>query len=576
MEQVCFYVKVKGGVNMNRLNNIYINQKGYITSCNKIFITTENCRSFNIIKTDGEIVFSGKLKLSSKLDKSTGEKLYKGDFSRLREKGTYIVKLDNGNESYSFEIGESVYNDVLYKTLKSFYFQRCGSPLLEEYAGEFHREICHNDPVPYHPSLGIDGSKDVTGGWHDAGDYGRYITPGAVALAPMLLAYEQYPEKFGFSCIGLPESSNGKSDFFNEVKYELDWMFKMQETDVDSPMLGALHYMINSPGYIWDVPENDKKNQCILGYCSIATADFAATMACASRIFKNIDADFSKKALERALLAWDFLENRESSLEAVFIRPEDIGTGGYAEDPKNNTFSEMDKLWPSVELYLTTGNEKYHEICKSLFKDKKSSYGDMSWIKKTGFAEIKYILSKKEDMDKKLRTKLTKRFIGRCNSFVKISIKDGFSTLLEEKDYQWGSNSELFSRALQLIMAHEITGKSHYKEISLNQINYLLGMNINSISYVVGVGSRYPKNIHHASFDNDGIDQNFPGMIPGGPNRNVENSGPLFDKALYKKCPPGTPGAKCYIDDVGSFSSNENCITYTAPILSVIAYFTSA
>ncbi len=40
---------------------------------------------------------------------------------------------------------------------------------------------------------------DVSGGWHDAGDYGRYVVPGAKSVADLLIAYDANPESFSDS-----------------------------------------------------------------------------------------------------------------------------------------------------------------------------------------------------------------------------------------------------------------------------------------------------------------------------------------------------------------------------------------
>lgn len=554
--------------------NIYINQLGYKVESNKYFLTTYNCDSFKIVSTTGKTVFSGDIELHSKKDKSTGERLYIGVFNDFKIPGSYFIELENGVNSFQFSIDNKIYNKLLSQTLKSFYYQRCGIALEERYANEFKRPACHCGETDYHPDIKLEGSKDVTGGWHDAGDYGRYITPGATAVSSMLIGYEMYPQKFQTVSNSLPEN-NGKPDFFNEVFYELNWMFKMQELDKSSDKYGALHYMVNSGEYCWAEPHKDDKKQYIMDYCSIATADFCAVMACASRLFKNIDSEFSKKALERSLLAWDFITNTSPYPEGGYVRPNDIHTGGYAESRENNIFHETHKLWPAVELFLTTGDESYHTLIKELFKDKSTSYGQMSWSDKTGFAELKYLLASKDNTDIKLRGSLKKNLKARCEYFISNSKKSGFNTVLNENEYYWGSNSEIFSRVIQLLVGYKLDNISEYEDTALYQLNYILGLNIHNMSFISGLGTNYTKHIHHASFDNDGIDYNFPGMMPGGANKSVEVADELFDKALYKKCPPGTPAAKCYIDDVESFSSNENCITYTAPLISVAAYFSS-
>ena len=76
---------------------------------------------------------------------------------------------------------------------------------------------------------GSDVAKDVSGGWHDAGDYGRYVVPGAKAVQDLLLTYEDSEYAAKDDAIGIPESGNGVPDVLDEVRYELDWMLKMQD-----------------------------------------------------------------------------------------------------------------------------------------------------------------------------------------------------------------------------------------------------------------------------------------------------------------------------------------------------------
>ena len=56
---------------------------------------------------------------------------------------------------------------------------------------------------------------DMTGGWHDAGDFGRYSTAAAVALGHILYAYELFPESFQDG-LNIPESGNCMPDILNE------------------------------------------------------------------------------------------------------------------------------------------------------------------------------------------------------------------------------------------------------------------------------------------------------------------------------------------------------------------------
>ena len=70
-------------------------------------------------------------------------------------------------------------------------------------------------------------AKNLSGGWMDAGDYNKYVTFAGSAVHMLLTAYEQNPKIFSDD-FNIPESGNGIPDLIDEVKYELDWIKKMQ------------------------------------------------------------------------------------------------------------------------------------------------------------------------------------------------------------------------------------------------------------------------------------------------------------------------------------------------------------
>ena len=70
---------------------------------------------------------------------------------------------------------------------KCFYFLRCGDALTKEYAGVYYHKPCHMTKATVY---GEDTDPvDVSGGWHDAGDYGRYSTAGAVAVGSVIITF---------------------------------------------------------------------------------------------------------------------------------------------------------------------------------------------------------------------------------------------------------------------------------------------------------------------------------------------------------------------------------------------------
>src|SRR6185503_18672356 len=70
----------------------------------------------------------------------------------------------------------------------------------------------------------------LSGGWHDAGDYTKYVNFTHSTLHDLLDAYAMHPQIWKDDT-GIPESGNGVPDLLDEVKWELDWVLKMQLAD---------------------------------------------------------------------------------------------------------------------------------------------------------------------------------------------------------------------------------------------------------------------------------------------------------------------------------------------------------
>lgn len=550
-----------------KIIRIYINQEGYMTDGEKYFMSEGGELKFALHSTsDDSVVYEGKTAIWKKADPSTGMNLTVGDFSDYKGEGEFYLKIENF-KSWKFRIDDEIFNSVRDKSIKSFYYQRCGEAIKADENGNFARPACHTDPLAHHKSSQTQGEKDVQGGWHDAGDYGRYIIPASVTLGTMLTGYEQNPEKYNFDNNGIPESGNGVSDFLDEVRYEVEWMLKMQNRE-EGDFLGALPYMVNSTTYATAMPQSRLYPQLIYDYSSISTAAFAASMAQASRVFKEIDPKLSEKCLEGAELAWSFLEKNGLYPEGGYIRPFGTQTGGYASSAEPNSDDTDDRLWAAAELFAATGKEVYHNYVKEGLKDMTVFSGSLAWSDTLGFAHLRYALTERDNVDAALQAKVRDLFYKKCDELLNISQTDGFRTTLTPNDYFWGSNGELLMRGTLLIYGYELTGKAEYYSAALSQLNYILGLNGHNISFVTGTGTYYPEYIHHLVMKLDDTRESYPGLIPGGPNSRLDG-----DTTLPRYFNAGTPPALCYVDNFDSWASNENCILYNAPLVPVAAYF---
>ena len=107
---------------------------------------------------------------------------------------------------------------------------------------------------------------------------------------------------------------------------------------------------------------------------SCATADFAAVMAIAGRIYKPFDPAYTDRCLRAARLAWTWLEKNAG---VIFHNPAGIATGEYGDVNCGD-----EQLWAAAELWRTTGDAgygRYFDDHYSAFRHALGPDGPPSW-----------------------------------------------------------------------------------------------------------------------------------------------------------------------------------------------------
>ena len=525
---------------------IFINQAGYRPQDKKTAVMPFSCTTFDIINEKNDIVFSGTVSHHG-MDEMSGDDVYIADFSDFKDNGKYRISAD-GKISAIFEISEDVTKPVLRDLMRAFYYLRCGEGLAEKHAGVYKHGECHMEKAVLWEDNNI--ALDVSGGWHDAGDYGRYVTAGVCALAHLLNAYMMFP-KLEKLVLDIPESGNGVPDILNECRVELEWILKMQRPDG-----GVYHKATTKMHAPFIMPEDDKEQMYVFPISSMAVADTAAICAMASRIY-SFDKEFSEQLAKAAFLSYDWLEKNPGFIG--FKNPEGCNTGGYGErDDISNRF------WAAAEMYVLTGKEKYHDDMKRQLQEDfflaGLGYGDVG-----GFGALSYIRFA-ENKDKQIEKRLADMFIYKAEELARVSDNCGYGASMVENDYHWGSNMELLKYGMTFIIADYITGEKKFADYARKQADYLLGVNAMGISYVTGTGEYRCNYPHLRPAHADGIEECIPGMVSGGPNR---FPGDPDAKILI---PEGTPPMKCFADDVGCYSLNEITIYWNSPAVFLFGY----
>ena len=210
---------------------IKVDQVGYPPQGPKIAFVSVPAQSFQVRRSsDNAVAFEGKL-TAPQADTNSGDKVETADFSALRAAGTYYLNVPGVERSWDFSIGPNVFARAYYMAMRAFYGQRCGTAvdLGSEFPGYSH-PACHLHGE-FHSSSGASGPRDNVGGWHDAGDYGRYVVNSGIATGTLMWAWEIYGGRLRSIPLKIPESGNGTPDILNEVRWNLEWMLKMQDTD---------------------------------------------------------------------------------------------------------------------------------------------------------------------------------------------------------------------------------------------------------------------------------------------------------------------------------------------------------
>ena len=540
---------------------VYCNQIGYLPHSRKTVVMTAGGR-YQVLRVNDNgtadsapdrVVLEGDAR-DMGMDEASGDHVYSADFGGIEQTGVYYVRNDAGDVSHRFRVGEDVYRKLQLDMTKALYYQRCGCELTQEYAGAYTHPCCHmGDAV-----LWTDRSvvKEVKGGWHDAGDYGRYISPAAVAVAHLLYAYELFPDSFGES-LNIPESGNGIPDVLNECRYELEWMLKMQDEEG-----GAYHKLTSERHADFIMPQEDRAQFYLFPVSSIATGDYAASMALASRVYRKFDEAFADRLFDAAKRAYGWLEKHPEYVG--FKNPESCNTGEYGD------VCDLDeRLWAAAEMLVTTGEEKYQEKLTALLAEDLTKT-DFGWTDVSGFAALAILTDASHKASEDSTADLRRAVIAEADRLAAVAEKSGYGVAMEPEDYVWGSNMVVLNRGMLLLLAALVTGqdkKEIYEQTALAQMNYLLGTNAMDYSYVTGYGEHAYMHPHNRPTECDDIELPMPGWVSGGPFKTP------CDEMGLKLIPAGTPPMKCYVDHAACYSLNEITIYWNTPAVFVTAYF---
>ena len=482
------------------------------------------------------------------LDEASGDRAALLDLGLLPV-GAYTLRCPAGERG--FTVSARPWRSAANALIKGLYFQRCGCALCAKHAGPWTHGPCHTAPaVDWEDRT---RTRLVPGGWHDAGDYGKYVTPGAVTAAHLIYARLLFPAGCS-DPLSIPETGSGVPDILSEARWELDWLLKMQRED------GAFHHKLTKERFApFIMPEDDRPTEFLMPVSHTATASACADLALASRVWRAHDAAFAEHALDAARKAWDWL--RANPDFVPFRNPEGVRTGQYGDR------SDADnRFWAACELYAATGEAAFLRAAEEgLAAGQQLTH--FGWADVAGLGALCCLFATEGEESAPLREAVREGFLRQTEGCLAAARASRFGTALPADRYVWGSVLSILSAAMAMAVGHRLTGRADLRDAALDQLHYAFGMNALDTCFVTGLGERPVLHPHHRPSAADGIAAPVPGLISGGPNKCFPY--PATRERLGEDVPP----ARYFLDETPSADTNEIAIYWNSPAVFVAACF---
>jgi hypothetical protein len=542
---------------------------------------------------DGGVVYSANIEAWNHglVEPSSGDRGWWFDFSAVNAPGSYFV-YDVGRKlrSPTFSIGQQVYQDVLKAAVRMYFYQRAGIAKAAP-----HADSCWIDDAAYadanqdtqaHDITDPDNPakvKDLSGGWFDAGDTNKYVTNARVAVHQLLTAYQENPAAFTDD-FNIPESGNGIPDLLDEVKWETDWLKRMQYPDGSVALkVGDTVYRDASP------PSSDKTARFYVPGCTSSTIAAAGMFAHASYVYGTVtglqaEAESLKKAAVNAWSNYQGMPAKQTACDsgAVKVPGSDLAIGDQ------NT----EAVVAAVYLYAITGGSEYESYIEANYALLRP-YHDFGWIRYNaheGEALLFYttLANAKPELRSAILGGKLSDVLGGHGVYGYNADEDLYRNLLH--DYIWSSNEVRanYGNSNMQVKAYHIgvpaSAAASYETRALDTLHYFHGVNpfgkvYLSNMYAYGatnsVNELFGGWFIHGSIWSDALSSRCgpaPGYLAGGPNESAASRG----VPPSEQPPAGQPAQKSYKDWNGADSSwvvNEPGIYYQSAYVQLLAAY---
>ncbi len=547
-----FFTTISFGAPSTIDNHIKIDQFGYRTTDKKIAVISNPITGYNNSNpftpgnnyqvrrwSDDGIVFSGTITQwnSGATQSQSGDKAWWFDFSSFTTPGSYYVfDVTNNVGSYKFEINDLIYSNILKQAMRVFFYQRCGMPKAAPYAqtgwtdSSCHVYTMQDLDCRLYNNTNPSTSKNLSGGWHDAGDYNKYVNFAFEPVIDLLLAYKENHSAWNGN-FNIPESGDGIPDILNEVKYELDWLLKMQNTDGSVlSIVGVTNFAEASP------PSADISPRRYGPASTSASLSASAMFALGAVVFNSIGQTAYATVLQTASVnAWNWAA---ANPNVTFYNSGSIGAGEQEVDDYGRFIRKMAS---AAFLYSLTGNSSY----KTYFENNYTQMHLIQWtfvypFENTAQNSMLYFAflsgttpSVATAIKNAYRTSMNSNTFDNLPAY--LAKTDAYRSHLPNQNFTWGSNTTKGRAGIMftnmLVYNLDTTNNTNYRDAALGYLNYFHGVNPIAFTYLTNMSSYGAGNsvneIYHAWFKDGSVLWDRvgtstygppPGFVPGGPN----------------------------------------------------------
>ena len=568
---------------------VRVNQVGYLPQGPKratLVTDAPDPVAWQLLDADGDEVAAGESRPQGE-DATSGQSVHVIDFSDVRATGEGFTLVADDETSHPFAIAADLYAQLRYDALNYFYLARSGTPIEASIVGEeYAREAGHVGVAPnkgdtdvpcigprdYYDGWTCDYTLDVSGGWYDAGDHGKYVVNGGISVAQVMSTYERTLTAPGATAgalddgtLDLPEHGNGVPDVLDEARWELEWMLKMVVPSGE--YAGMVHHKVHDEGWtgLPLLPADDPQVRSLHRPSTAATLNLAAVAAQGARLFAEYDEQFAATLLATA----------RSTYEAALAHP-DVYAPAAAGSDGGGPYDDQDVTdefyWAAAELFVTTGEQEYADAVLASPHHTGTVFdaGGFSWGATAALGRLTLATVPNALPD---RDRVRASVVEAADAYLAGQAGQPWGSVYVPQDdvYVWGSNSSVANALVVVATAFDLTGEREYLDGVLEGLDYLFGRNALNRSYVTGWGTVTSENQHSRWFAAQ-LDPSLPhppvGSLAGGPNSMSGTWDPTMQAAFTEGCAP----AMCYLDEISSWASNEITVNWNSA-LSWVASF---